>query len=95
VVGTAGAHGGSWRTRAGEEGGWAAVAPPGPVVDTYGCGDAFAAGVTFGLAAGIGIHGAIELGARCAAVTLAGEGPYGLALTPALVEHPPELSDDG
>jgi ribokinase len=94
VAVTAGAQGGSWRTRDGDEGGWAAVLPPGPIVDTYGCGDAFAAGVTYGLAAELGVDAAIELGARCAAVTIAGEGPYGRELTPALVDYPLEPPDD-
>src|SRR5438270_379777 len=94
VLLTEGARGGTWRTRAGDEGSWAAVVPPGPIVDTYGCGDAFAAGVTFGLAARLGIDGAIELGARCASVTLAGEGPYGRELSPALLDYPPEPPDD-
>lgn len=94
VVVTAGALGGSWRERGGGEGGWTAMLPPGPIVDTYGCGDAFAAGVTYGLAAELGVEAAIELGARCAAVTIAGEGPYGRELTPELVDYPPEPPDD-
>jgi len=87
-------HGGSWRTRAGDEGSWAAILPPGPIADTYGCGDAFAAGVTYALAARMDVGRAVELGARCAAVTLAGEGPYGRELTPALLDYPPEPPDD-
>jgi ribokinase len=94
VLLTEGARGGTWRTRAGDEGSWAAVVPPGPIVDTYGCGDAFAAGVTFGLAARMGIDDAIEIGARCASVVLAGEGPYGRELSPALLDYPPEPPDD-
>jgi ribokinase len=94
VIETAGAHGGSWRTRTGEEGSWAAVLPPGPIVDAYGCGDAFAAGVTYGLGAQMGIEGAVALGARCAAVTIAGQGPYGHALSPELIDYPPEPPDD-
>jgi ribokinase len=85
VVLTAGARGGTWRTRAGGEGRWAAVTPPGPIVDTYGCGDAFAAGVTYGLAVGFDVSAAIALGARCASVSIAGEGPYGRELTPELL----------
>jgi ribokinase len=85
VVSTAGARGGSWWSRSGEQGSWEAVAPPGAIVDTYGCGDTFAAGVTYGLATGIGISSAIALGARCASVSIAGEGPYGRAITPELV----------
>jgi len=87
-------RGGSWRTRAGDEGSWAAILPPGPIADAYGCGDAFAAGVTYGLAARMDAGGAVELGARCAAVTLAGEGPYGRELTPAILDYPPEPPDD-
>jgi ribokinase len=82
LVLTAGSSGGSWRARAGAQGEWEAGAPPGPIVDTYGCGDTFAAGVTYGLAAGARTAEAIALGARCAAVSIAGAGPYGRALTP-------------
>jgi ribokinase len=49
---------------------------PGPLVDTYGAGDAFAAGLTFGLASGLAIDGALELAARCGASVLSGRGPY-------------------
>src|SRR5271165_2001401 len=49
VVFTEGERGGSYRTRSGETGRWSAVAPPGERVDSYGCGDSFAAGLTFGL----------------------------------------------
>jgi ribokinase len=86
VIETAGAHGGTWRTREGERGSWAATAPPGPIVDAYGCGDAFAAGVTYGLAARMDVEHAIALGARCAAVTISGQGPYGRELNPELVD---------
>jgi len=51
-----------------------AVAPPGPPVDSYGCGDSFAAGLTVGLARGLDLHDAIALGARCGAVCLTGRG---------------------
>ena len=50
MVATEGADGGRWWGES--EGRWAAVPPPGPVRDSYGCGDAFAAGFTYGLAAG-------------------------------------------
>ena len=33
-----------------ESGSWAAAPPPGRAVDSYGCGDSFAAGLTYGLA---------------------------------------------
>jgi ribokinase len=56
---------------------WDPVPLPGPVADAYGCGDCFAAGVAYGLGAGLGIAGAVELGARCGATALTGHGPYG------------------
>jgi ribokinase len=48
----------------------------GPVVDSYGCGDSFAAGVTAGLAAGWSDAAAIALGARCGAACAELFGPY-------------------
>jgi ribokinase len=49
---------------------------PGPVVDTYGAGDAFAAGLTYGLATGLPIDAALAFGSRCGAAVIAGRGPY-------------------
>ncbi|HLH13885.1 MAG TPA: PfkB family carbohydrate kinase [Solirubrobacteraceae bacterium] len=80
VVFTEGAHGGSYRTRSGEHGRWEPVAPPGDPVDTYGCGDSFAAGFTYGLGAGLSLADALALAARCGAVCLTGHGPYGRQL---------------
>jgi ribokinase len=72
VVRTSGAHGGTV-----EPGGpFPPGDVPGPVVDTYGAGDAFAAGLTYGLASGQPMHEALALGARCGAAVLAGRGPY-------------------
>ena len=48
-----------------------------PVIDTYGCGDSFAAGVTAGLAAGWSVEQAISLGCHCGAACTASFGPYG------------------
>jgi ribokinase len=76
VVLTEGARGGSYRTRSGESGRWSAVAPPGEPVDSYGCGDSFAAGLTYGLGAGMSVPDALALAARCGAVCLTGRGPY-------------------
>ena len=76
VVYTEGGHGGRYVLSSGEEGRWEAVPPPGPVVDSYGCGDSFAAGLTYGLGAGLGLEGALALAARCGAVCLTGSGPY-------------------
>lgn len=75
-VWTHGPHGGRWQGP-GRGGGWAAAAPPGPVRDSYGCGDCFAAGLTVGLARGYPIAGAVGLGARCGAAVIT--GPGGLA----------------
>lgn len=77
VVSTAGEEGGRWgRSADGESGRWDAVDPPGPIVDSYGCGDSFAGGVTYGLGAGMEVQQALELGARCGAFCAAGAGPY-------------------
>ena len=48
-----------------------------PIVETYGCGDSFAAGVTAGLAAGLSTADAVELGAQCGAECATRFGPYG------------------
>jgi ribokinase len=81
IVFTDGAHGGSYRTRSGESGTWAAVSPPGDPVDSYGCGDSFAAGLTYGLGVGLDVTGALALAARCGAFCLTGRGPYQRQLT--------------
>jgi ribokinase len=54
---------------------------PGAIVDTYGCGDCFAAGLTFGLARGDGVEDAVALAARCGAAVMTGRGPYEAQLT--------------
>jgi ribokinase len=76
VVRTAGAAGGEYETRDGERGSWQATPLPGPVSDLYGAGDSFAAGVTYGLGAGLPVAEALELGARCGAACATGRGPY-------------------
>jgi ribokinase len=81
VVFTEGGHGGSYRTRGGETGRWAAAEPPRDPVDSYGCGDSFAAGLTYGLGAGLELDDALVLAARCGAVCLTGRGPYGRQLS--------------
>ncbi len=47
-----------------------------PPIDTYGCGDSFAAGVTTGLSAGWSIEKAISLGSHCGAQCVTNLGPY-------------------
>jgi len=83
VVRTDGARGGRYETSDGRSGSYDPVRPPGPVVDTYGAGDSFAAGLTFALGIGLGIEDALALAARCGAWCAAGRGPYGKQLTSA------------
>ncbi|HEY4279343.1 MAG TPA: PfkB family carbohydrate kinase [Conexibacter sp.] len=83
LVFTDGARGGWWEGADGSSGRWNAVTPPGPALDAYGCGDSFAAGLTYGLGAGLPLPDAIDLGARCGAWCLAGRGPYGNQLSAA------------
>jgi ribokinase len=75
-------------TTAGMLGGWIrpggpfrAAPLPGPVSDAYGCGDCFAAGLTYGLAAGKPVDEAVALGAQCGAMVLTGRGAYEQQLT--------------
>ena len=72
-IATEGAAGG----RAEPGGRFAAPALSAPVIDSYGCGDSFAAGVTAGLAAGWSLDQAISLGCHCGAACTARFGPYG------------------
>ncbi len=76
VVETNGAEGGRYRTNDGLEGSFGPGKLTGPIVCTYGAGDSFAAGLTYGLGAGLPLEGALELAARCGAACLAGRGPY-------------------
>ncbi len=76
VVHTRGADGGTWSTPDGDAGAWPAEPLPGPAVDSYGSGDAFAAGLTYGLGAGLPAGEAAALGARQGALCLTGRGPY-------------------
>jgi ribokinase len=81
VVLTRGGEGGDWRGADGSTGAWAVEPLPGPPVDSYGCGDSFAAGLTYGLAAGMAVADALALAARCGAYCLSGRGPYGRQLS--------------
>ena len=49
-------------------------------MDTYGCGDCFAAGLTFGLARGDSMEEALALAAQCGAAVMTGRGPYAAQL---------------
>ena len=68
-------------TTSGSLGGWSrpggpftAATPPGEVVDTYGAGDSFAAGLTFALGSGLSAQEAVVFAARCGAAALTGRG---------------------
>jgi ribokinase len=82
VVTTSGALGGWIRP-----GGPFRAAPlPGDVSDAYGCGDCFAAGLTYGLALREPVDEAVAIGARCGAAVLTGRGAYEHQLTAADVQ---------
>ncbi len=75
VVRTEGARGGTW-WRGQTQSRWPPVEPPGPLLDSYGCGDSFAAGLAYGLALDWTPAAAVALAARCGATCLTGRGPY-------------------
>ena len=83
AVMTGGEAGGTYVDAAGRPAPYAAVAPPGPVVDRYGAGDSFAAGLTFALGRGDGPADAVAFAARCGAAAVTGRGPYAGQLTAA------------
>jgi ribokinase len=77
-------------TTSGGLGGWLrpggpfrAAPVPGPIEDAYGCGDCFAAGLTYGLAEGRSLEDAVALGSRCGAAVLTGRGAFAGQLTDA------------
>jgi ribokinase len=83
-------------TTSGSLGGWVrpggpfrALPPPGPIADAYGCGDCFAAGMTYALAGGRSMEDAVALGARCGAAVLTGRGPYEGQLVGVQFDAPP------
>jgi ribokinase len=83
VVSTAGKEGGRWAGRDHTTGTWKAAELPGPRGDAYGAGDSFAAGLTFGFAAGMSIDDAVALASRAGAYKLAGRAVYENQLTAA------------
>jgi ribokinase len=76
VVWTEGTRGGRYRDASGASGRWDAVPAPGKIVDSYGCGDSFVAGLAFALGAELDVPAALALAARCGAVCVTGHGPY-------------------
>jgi ribokinase len=77
VVLTEGGLGGTYRAEGGETRRFRPAPLPGPVVDAYGCGDTFAAGLTYALGGGRAPQEALAFAARCGAICLTGRGPYG------------------
>ena len=76
VARTAGAGGGSLLMPDGRTTHWAAAPLSAALVDSYGAGDSFAAGFTYGLGDGRSPQEAVALGARCGAACMTGRGPY-------------------
>ena len=76
AVMTAGARGGTIRRPGQDPEPFAAEELPGPVGDAYGAGDSFAAGLTYGLGAGMEIEDAVRMAARCGAHCMTGRGAY-------------------
>lgn len=81
VVSTAGKEGGEWVGDDRTTGSWKAAELPGPKRDSYGAGDSFAAGLTFGLGAGLPVDEALRIAARCGAHKLTGRAVYENQLT--------------
>ena len=72
IILTKGAEGGSYYPGRSYKG----IKLKSPVIDSYGCGDSFASGVTAGIAAGWSNEQAIELGAKCGGLCATFFGPY-------------------
>jgi ribokinase len=76
VVSTMGRAGGTFVAGDGE-GTFASAEVSGPLVDAYGAGDSFAAGLTFALGRGDDRAAALELAAQCGAIALTRRGAHG------------------
>jgi ribokinase len=75
IVSTMGRDGGTYV--AGERSGsFPAADVPGPVVNTYGAGDSFAAGLAYALARGDETEKALAFAATCGAAAMTGRGAY-------------------
>ena len=81
VVRTEGAAGGSYETVDGDVVRFDAPPLRGEVMDRYGAGDSFAAGLAFALARGDDAEDAVAFASRCGAAALTGRGPYEGQLT--------------
>src|ERR671937_596215 len=76
-VATVGQLGGTFTVEGGPSH-YQAAAVPGPLQDTYGAGDSFAAGLTYGLGEGLAVDEAIRLAARTGAAALARRRAHGV-----------------
>jgi ribokinase len=76
-VATVGQLGGTYAVERGATRHYQAAAVAAPVQDTYGAGDSFAAGLTYGLGEGLSFEDAVELGARTGAAALSRRGAHG------------------
>lgn len=77
VVMTNGAAGGSIKSNGGVVRRYAPIVQAAPIVDSYGCGDSFAAGLTVGLARGLNIDDAVALGAAAGGLCSTWRGGLG------------------
>jgi ribokinase len=76
AVMTEGLRGGTWQEPGKDPVRFEPEPLPGAVRDSYGAGDSFAAGLTYGLGAGMDITEALQLAARCGAANMTGRGAY-------------------
>ncbi len=77
VVMTNGAAGGSIKSPGAAVRGFAPTVQAAPIVDSYGCGDSFAAGLTVGLARGLDIDDAVAVGAEAGGLCSTWRGGLG------------------
>ena len=77
LVATRGADGGRYETADGGSGTWDAAPLPGPIADSYGSGDSFAAAFTYGIASGDHIEAALRVASEAGAACMTRRGPYG------------------
>jgi ribokinase len=75
VVSTMGREGGTF-VAGGKTGTYASAPPPGPIADSYGAGDSFAAGLAFALGRGDEPEAALAFAAHCGAAAMTGRGAY-------------------
>ncbi len=77
VVMTDGADGGSIEPHGATMRRYAPAVQAAPIVDSYGCGDSFAAGLTVGLARGLGLDDAVAVGAAAGGLCATWRGGLG------------------